>query len=196
MSSGSPTTLADVAKSAADLLGPMAKSGMEMLGAVKLPSKGCGCGCEIPPPCWMPQPLGDVLTKTCAGSKAVIRLHIVNCGIQARKITADPTNKAVSVAPASLNLGPLEEGEIVLSWEVPAAATKGQTQKSLVRIHGCKEWYFRWTVEVADGECAATDIEIEDCPDLIHHWYDHFYCPRPCLGGTSLSSVPGSVSHG
>jgi hypothetical protein len=196
MSSGSPTTLADVAKSAADLLGPMAKTGMGMLGAVKLPSKGCGCGCEIPPPCWMPQPLGDVLSKTCAGSKAVIRLHVVNCGIQARKITAEPTNKAVSVAPASLTLGPLEEGEIVLSWEVPAAATKGQTQKSLVRIHGCKEWYFRWTVEVADGECAAVDIDIEDCPDLIHHWYDHFYCPRPCLGGTGRTAGTGTVSHG
>jgi hypothetical protein len=22
---------------------------------------------------------------------------------------------------------------------------------------------------------------VEDCPDLIHHWYDHFYCPRPCI---------------
>jgi len=40
------------------------------------------------------------------------------------------------------------------------------------------------------------DIEIEDCPDLIHHWYDHFYCPRPCLGGTGLSTGTGTVSHG
>jgi hypothetical protein len=23
-------------------------------------------------------------------------------------------------------------------------------------------------------------VEVEDCPDLIHHWYDHFYCDRPC----------------
>jgi hypothetical protein len=28
--------------------------------------------------------------------------------------------------------------------------------------------------------CADTEVEIEDCPDLIHHWYDHFYCERPC----------------
>jgi hypothetical protein len=24
---------------------------------------------------------------------------------------------------------------------------------------------------------------VEDCPDLLHHWYDHFYCNRPCTHG-------------
>ena len=26
----------------------------------------------------------------------------------------------------------------------------------------------------------ASELTVEDCPDLVHHWYDHFYCPRPC----------------
>jgi hypothetical protein len=21
---------------------------------------------------------------------------------------------------------------------------------------------------------------VDDCPDNIHHWYDHFYCDRGC----------------
>lgn len=177
-------TLADAAKAVGGLLGPAAKTGLDLLGSVKLPSLGSssGCGCEIPPPCWMPQPLGEHTSDACPGSKAVLTLMITNCGIEGRTIKVVATNKAVQVAPASLGLGPLEEGVVTLSLEVPAGATKGQTQKSLVWIHGCKEHYLRWTVEVAASGvmCSATEVEVEDCPDLIHHWYDHFYCERPC----------------
>jgi hypothetical protein len=179
--SDSPT-LADAAKAITDLIAPGAKKGMELLGSIKLPSRGCSCGCEIPPPCWMPQPLGDFTSEACPGSKAVLRLAITNCGMTKRTITVSATNAAVKVEPASLPLGPMEDGVIVVSWDVPAGATKGQTQKSIVWIHGCNEHFLRWTVEVAasGATCAATEVELEDCPDLIHHWYDHFYCERPC----------------
>ena len=177
-------TLADAAKAVGDLLGPAAKSGLDLLGQIKLPSLGSssGCGCEIPPPCWMPQPLGEYTNEACPGSKAVLTLAITNCGIEGRTVKVVATNKAVKVEPASLTLGPLEEGVVTLSLDVPAGATKGQTQKSLVWVHGCKTHYLRWTVEVASSgvTCAATEVEVDDCPDLIHHWYDHFYCERPC----------------
>jgi hypothetical protein len=26
----------------------------------------------------------------------------------------------------------------------------------------------------------CNEVEINDCPDMIHHWYDHFYCHRHC----------------
>jgi hypothetical protein len=130
----------------------------------------------------VPQPLGDVETEACPGNNAVVRITVTNCGTTARKITVTATNAAVKVAPASLSLGPLEEGLVTLTLPVPAGATKGQTQKSLVRIHGCRDYYFRWTVVAAEAgvSCAAGEIGLEDCPDLIHHWYDHFYCERPC----------------
>jgi hypothetical protein len=30
--------------------------------------------------------------------------------------------------------------------------------------------------------CGAScpEVEVDDCPDNIHHWYDHFYCERGC----------------
>jgi hypothetical protein len=178
---GEQTTLADVATSLARMLAPGAKAGLELLGSVSLPSR-TGCGCEIPPPCWVPQPLGDRTTEACAGSKAVLRLHITNCGFKGRTIQVAATNKAVKVAPASLALGPLEDGVVVLSLDVPEGATQGQTQKTLVFVRGCKDHYLRWTVEVAGPSAScSTDLELEDCPDLVHHWYDHFYCQRPCL---------------
>jgi hypothetical protein len=175
-------TLADAAKAVGDLIAPGAKRGMELLGSIRLPSRSCGCGCDIPPPCWMPQPLGEFTTEACPGNKGLLRLTITNCGVTGRTIKVSATNAAVKVEPASLTLGPLEEGLITLSLEVPSGATKGQTQKSIVWIHGCMEHFLRWTVVVAASgvSCCATEVELEDCPDLIHHWYDHFYCQRPC----------------
>ena len=177
-------SLADAAEAVGDLLGQGAKLGMGLLGSVTLPlpRKSCGCSCDIPPPCWAPQPLGDVTTRVCPGNKAVVRINVTNCGARERAIDVEATNAAVAVDPASLKLGPMEQGLVVLSLEVPAGAAEGETQKGVVWVRGCKEYFFRWTLEVA---CKATsccvDIDVEDCPDLVHHWYDHFYCQRPCL---------------
>ena len=182
-SKGGSATLADAVKAIGDLIAPGAKLGLGLLESIRLPSRSCGCGCDIPPPCWVPQPLGDVESEACPGNNALLRLTITNCGMASRTIKVTATNAAVTVEPDSLNLGPLEEGEFNVSLAVPAGATKGQTQKSLVWIDGCKRHYLRWTVEAADAwvSCSADAVEIDDCPDLIHHWYDHFYCQRPCL---------------
>lgn len=182
MSSKSPATLADAAKAVGDLIAPAARRSLELLGSVSLPSRDTGCGCEIPPPCWAPQPLGEPTTEACPGNKALLRLTITNCGLTGRTIKVSATNAAVEVEPASLTLGPMEEGLVAVSLAVPAGATKGQTQKSLVWIRGCKDYFIRWTVVTAASgvSCCATELELEDCPDLIHHWYDHFYCQRPC----------------
>jgi hypothetical protein len=176
-----PATLADAARAVGELIAPAARRSMELLGAISLPTRS-GCGCEIPAPCWAPQPLGDVTTRACPGSKGVLRLAITNCGMTRRTIRVVATNAAVQVEPGTLALGPMEDGVVTLSLEVPAGAAQGQTQKSIVWIHGCRNHFLRWTVVVADPgvSCSASEIAVEDCPDLVHHWYDHFYCQRPC----------------
>jgi hypothetical protein len=182
-SKGGSATLADAVKAIGDVIAPGAKIGLGLLESIRLPSRNCGCGCEIPPPCWAPQPLGDVESEACPGNNGVLRLVITNCGMTTRAIKVTATNAAVNVEPAALTLGPQEEGVVALTLAVPAGATTGQTQKSLVWIHGCKEHFLRWTVVAAEAgvSCSPDDVELEDCPDLIHHWYDHFYCQRPCL---------------
>lgn len=179
---GSPT-LGSAVKALGDLVGEGAKIGMGLLGSIPLPSlkRDCGCNCDIPPPCWMPQSLDEVTTRVCPGSKAVVRVNITNCGMSTRTIEIESTDKAVVVEPPSLTLGPFEEGVVALSLEVPATASEGEAQKIMVRIRGCKEYVLRWTVEVTcKNESCCTDVNIEDCPDLVHHWYDHFYCQRAC----------------
>lgn len=182
-SKGASVSLADALKAIGEVVAPGAKLGLGLLESVRLPSRTSGCACEIPPPCWAPQPLGDVESEACPGNDALLRLMITNCGMTSRTIKVTATNGAVKVEPASVTLGPLEDGVVTLSLAVPTGATKGQTQKSLVWIHGCKEHYLRWTVVAAEAgvSCCACEVELEDCPDLIHHWYDHFYCQRPCL---------------
>src|SRR5262245_36011443 len=103
-------TLADAAKAVGEMIAPSARRGLDLLGSIRLPSRGSGCCCEIPPPCWAPQPLGDVTTDACPGDKAVLRLTITNCGLTPRTIKVTATNKAVQIAPASLTLGPMEDG--------------------------------------------------------------------------------------
>jgi hypothetical protein len=183
MSSGTPTvSLADAAKAVGGLFGQGTKMGMELLDSVKLPlPRRRGCSCEIPPPCWEPQPIGDVTTRACPGNKAVLRLHIDNCGSSGRTVAVDATNKEIDVSPASVTIGPYEEETVVVSLDVPASAPGGEREKAVVWVRGCYLHYLRWTVEVTckDASCCS-DVTVEDCPDLVHHWYDHFYCPRPC----------------
>ena len=69
-----------------------------------------------------------------------------------------------------------------LSLEVPAGAPEGESQKIPVWVRGCKTYVLRWTVETTcTWESCCQDVRIEDCPDLVHHWYDHFYCDRGCI---------------
>ena len=46
----------------------------------RMPMAGRGCGCDIPPPCWMPKELGEVRSHVCAGGTATLRLRVTNCG--------------------------------------------------------------------------------------------------------------------
>ena len=123
-------------------------------------------------------------SEACPGNKALLRLTITNCGMTARTIKVTATNAAVTVEPASLNLGPMEEGEVNALARCSGGSDEGpdaeeprldpRLQGALPPLdgRGCGRL----------GQVLATDaVEVEDCPDLIHHWYDHFYCQRPCL---------------
>ncbi|HZS54995.1 MAG TPA: hypothetical protein VFA65_11370 [Bryobacteraceae bacterium] len=92
----------------------------------------------------------------------------------------DGGKKSVTFQPSTLTLGPLESGCITAT--LTAAGECDGEQSAIVWVRGCKEHYIRWTVKTLKrgANCACHEISIDDCPDYIHHWYDHFYCPRPC----------------
>jgi hypothetical protein len=160
------------------------------LGAVGSPRLGIpwnkSC-CDIPEPCWMPQPLGEFTCRVCSGSAATIRLRVTNEDIRPRTMIAlasGPAAGQVTFAPSSLPLGPKERGNITASLIVPATATEGEAFELILWLRGCRDYYLRWIVTAGSRTgCCAHEISVCDGPDNILHWYDHFYCPRPCLGG-------------
>jgi hypothetical protein len=181
----SPTqtlSLGDAAKALGVVLGESAKLGVGLLDSIKLPlPRRVCCDCEIPPPCWEPQPIGDVTTRACPGNKATLRVHVRNCGSSPRTVTVEAVDKTVSASPASVTIGPYEEATVVLARDVPGDAGEGERWTSVVWVRGCRVHYLRWTVQVAAACTSCCDeVEVDDCPDLVHHWYDHFYCERPC----------------
>jgi hypothetical protein len=145
-----------------------------------LRGRTAGC-CHVPPPCWMPQPLGDCISHVGQCKTACVRLVVTNVDRVARKITVDSSNKAVTVSPASLSLDPLDRGTISVCIDIPQDSAVGTRIDTVVRIRGCKEYYLRWTVSVGTiGFDACHEVAVDDGPDLVHHWYDHFYCVRGC----------------
>lgn len=170
----------------APTMGDVTKLGKNLVGGTR---SSCGCHtrsgcCTIPPPCWMPQPLGECTSHVSKCKTACIRFRITNCDRVQRDIRVDaPGSNAakVTLSPPSLSLGPMERGTVTACVAIPDDAKDGDQTEILLWVHGCKEYYFRWTVSVGTlGTDSCHEIEVCDCPDYLHHWYDHFYCPRPC----------------
>jgi hypothetical protein len=140
--------------------------------------------CEIPPPCWMPRPLCDVTSLGRPGDKASLCFLITNCSMATDRVVVFTSSKisGLTFSATQLNLGPMESGEIDVSYLIPAAAVVGQKIELLMWVRGCRLYYLRWKIAVSViGASTCYQVDVKDCPDLVHHWYDHFYCPRPCL---------------
>lgn len=141
--------------------------------------KGC---CDIPPPCWMPRSLGECTSHVGQCKSACIDLVVTNCDMHGRtiKVEVPKAGSEVTVTPGGLELGPFERGTISVCYNVPQNAATAQ-HDYLVWVHGCRSYYLRWTVSVGTvGLASCHEIDIDDCPDYRHHWYDHFYCGRRC----------------
>ncbi len=143
------------------------------------------CGCAIPTPCWEPKHEGTCRLTLMPGNKANIRLHILNCGWRPQVVLITGLGKLagwMTFSPTTMSLGPQERATMNVTVQVPDGINTGERLSGPVIIRGCRDHFVR--VEVTVGECGLVtcgcDIEIDDCADNVHHWYDHFYCPRPC----------------
>lgn len=200
--------LRSFARAYGDLLGAQMRAGRELfqsltgtelpdvtdtLARLRKPAKGGSCGCHIPPPCWLPQPLGEVTSHVADCKTARIRLVITNCSPTKRTIQVQAQGHAneVTFTPAALPLGPYERGRIDVKFDPPANTADGTEFETIIWVRGCKEWYLRWTISAGTvGLDSKHEIRVEDCPDYLHHWYDHFYCPRGCQ---QIGRVPGAA---
>lgn len=151
---------------------------------LNLQAKEC---CDIPPACWLPRCFGTFDSRACPCGTAMLRVRVNNCQPTSNTIAIAVKNDddlEVKLTPQSVTLGPMERKWFTISVAIPEDACKGQLYELLVWVVGCNKHYARWDVLVADGVSGScAEVEVEDCPDYVHHWYDHFYCVRPCFAG-------------
>lgn len=187
-------SLGEAATLLTSLVGHSARAGLSILGALgAAPEKmlcdftqGRGiigdCNCDIPPPCWQPQPLGEVTSFVAPGGQATMRFRITNSSFSTRIIqfkSSPPTVVTFSENPVTL--APLQRHVVSAFLQIPSSDKQGSEQEVVIFVRGCRNYYVRWTVKVMDcGATMCNEVELDDGPDLIHHWYDHFYCPREC----------------
>lgn len=140
--------------------------------------------CHVPDPCWMPLRLGECVSYVADCGTACIRLVVSNCDrvrhrVQVR-LEGDP---GATASPGSVDLDPMHRATIEVCRSVPQGTERGKRFENLVWVEGCRDHVLRWTVNVGTGGLdSCHEIAVDDCPDYRHHWYDHFYCVRGCVG--------------
>jgi hypothetical protein len=141
-------------------------------------------GCEIPPPCWEPRPAGTCTLVLPPGGAGTIRVHVANCDWSRGVVVLTSTGKIagwMTFQPTTMVIDAQSHGTFRVTVRVPEGVEPGETLSGPLLVRGCLDHFVRVVVRVAecaDGGCC--DASVRDCHDQIHHWYDHFYCPRPC----------------
>ena len=165
-----------------DAIGSMdiVEIGRRLAGAVPARSGSC----SIPEPCWMPRTLGDLVSVVAPCRTACLDIVVTNCDRSDRRITVayDGDLKDVTISDPDFVLGPFRRRTVSVCLVLPEDAARNQRFDGVVWVRGCREGYLRWSIRASSfGIDSRHEIEVEDCPDYVHHWYDHFYCARPCL---------------
>lgn len=183
------------------LLGSAGNAALDKAGAMKMPGSGsAGCSCEIPEPCWMPLPLGEVRCQLAPADQGTVCLVITNGDFRPHSYQFAATGKSaaqVSFSTAAANLGPKERIAVTATFTVPKDGQGTEDcrcidHEVLLWVRGCRNHYLRWSIdEVACSKPCCHEVMVSDDPDYVLHWYDHFYVARPCLG--MAGPAPGSV---
>lgn len=140
--------------------------------------------CEIPPPCWEPRRLGKCTLVLPPDTTGTIRLHISNCNWQRQVVVLGATGPLATLAtlvPSTRVVEMQSEALMGVRIHIPAEVKPGRVISGGILVRGCLNHFLR--VEVRVAECAVDtccDVTVKDCQDQVHHWYDHFYCARPC----------------
>jgi hypothetical protein len=181
------------------LLGDAGSGAMDGMKGLKMP-RGSSC-CDIPEPCWMPLSLGELRCQLAPGSSGTVCLVVTNEDFRPHTYQFAATGKSaahVGFSTAAATLGPKERIAVTATFTVPKDDRIPEDcrcidHEALLWVRGCRNHYLRWTVdEVASGKPCCREVVVNDTPDYVLHWYDHFYVARPCFGGT-VQQPPGTV---
>jgi len=146
--------------------------------------------CDIPPACWMPIGHGELCCELGVGGHGQIWLHVTNEDYRPHVYTAKaagPDAALFTFSPAQVTLGPKERTVITCTFDLPPSQPTKRLIEAVIWVLGCRNHFVRWRIDTCGKHRhCCHDVCIEDCPDYIVHWYDHFYCRRPCPGPLTM----------
>lgn len=145
---------------------------------------GGDCACHIPPPCWMPRILHHVVSDGVVGNQTSVTFVITNESMASRPIRVFTTTPLAGLSPTTktVTVAPMARTEVTITYTIPAGTTADPGTEILLWIEGCRLHFLRWIVKL--GTLSANtdqEVHVKDGPENLHHWYDHFYCPHPCM---------------
>lgn len=172
-----------------------AKDGMRNVKIPGLPKmKSC---CDIPEPCWMPLSLGEAKCDLQPGSKGEICFVVTNGDFNAHQYAMQAAGKdagLVTFSQSQFQLGPKERICITATLSAPKEEGRDPQNcccneiEALVWVRGCRDHYLRWIGNIAKkDDCRCREVQVDDNPDYVLHWYDHFYINRSCFGSSAAN---------
>jgi hypothetical protein len=146
-----------------------------------------GSCCDIPEPCWMPRCAGDAVCRLAPGDTGELRLLITNADYVSHHYHLHAAGSGaadVTFPVTTFTLTPKERRLVKVFFTMPASPPpQGGPYDVVIWVRGCREHYVRWTLHEATKSLhCCHETCIEDAPDYIVRWYDHFYCKRSCPG--------------
>lgn len=173
---------------------------LQGVGGMRRPgAEGC---CSVPEPCWMPLSLGELHCQIKPGDSASVCLVVTNGDFRPHDVQFVASGRSaalVSFSQASAVLGPKERIAVSATLTVPrdgkpAADCRGIDHEVLLWVRGCRNHYLRLSIdEVAQCKPCCHEVAVNDDPDYVLHWYDHFYLPRPCFGAVAPAAAVTAV---
>jgi len=144
-------------------------------------SKSC---CDVPEPCWMAKSLGEAKCQLAPDASGEIRFIVANEDYKARDFivqASGPHASLVSITDLSFVLGPKERKTVTARFVMPSEGP--QDYDLLLWVKGCSDHYLRWVItRTQETQACCYEVDVNDQPDYVVHWYDHFYCMKPCHG--------------
>lgn len=166
-------------------------SALDSVKNMQLP-KGASC-CDIPEPCWMPHNLGEICCHLSAGDVGEICFVITNEDFRPHDYTVVASGEdagLVQVDKPQFTLGPKERRVVSARFKVPEkqrpeaeSCCQCNDYEAVIWVQGCHSHYLNWNINTCEkSKKCCHEVSVDDKPDYVHHWYDHFYVMRPCPG--------------
>ena len=132
---------ADVSTSLLNLLSgvPGTLGGAVSWAANAIPGGNCG-PCHIPPPCWMPRMLHQVVSYGVVGDEASLTFTITNESMATRSIKIFTTTPmaGLSLTSTVVSLAAMARTEVTITYTIPAGTTANPGTEILLWIQGCR----------------------------------------------------------